>query len=621
MQTESDACRQEKHLPYSEQEIMERCQAETALQESEERYHQLVQLCPDGIIVHCKGLVEFVNPAAVRLIGVGSESELVGKSIYDFVHPEYRALLRGRSGTWQNGEQLPVVEVKATRVDGVEVTCELLSVHLTYKGKPAVQAVIRDISERKRAEQEREKLQTERDELLEQLQLQIEHMPVAFLLTDTEFRTTYWNPAAERIFGFTKQEILGTHGHRMIVAPDRQPFVEEIFDQVVAGKEGSTTCSENITKDGRTIICDWFATPLTKADGTFVGMMSMAEDVTDRGKAEESLREANERALRDYERLLERIAVLGQTLGNARDLTIIFRALRDFTTISVPCDGMIISLYDPEKKTRKPAYCWVDETEFEVGDLVEIPVRDGSTGRSIKTGKVIIQNSFDQEMQGRSIITIGDCAEDRKPKSTLIAPMIVMGRTVGCVEVQSYKSQAFKEEHATAMRMAANLAATAVENVRLIERERSSEEQLRQSQKMEAIGQLAGGVAHDFNNLLTGITCYSDLALRLLPVEDPVRKHIEEIKKAGFRAAGLTRQLLAFSRQQVMQAKVLDLNSVVRDMDQLLQRLIGEDIDLVSLLKPVLGQIKADPSQIEQVLLNLVINARDAMQGCGKDYY
>jgi PAS domain S-box-containing protein len=147
---------------------------------------------------------------------------------------------------------------------------------------------------------------------------------------------------------------------------------------------------------------------------------------------------------------------------------------------------------------------------------------------------------------------------------------------------------------------------------------RASEEQLRQSQKLEAVGQLAGGVAHDFNNLLTVITGYSDLLLRGFKQDESVRPKLEEIKKAAVRASALTRQLLAFSRKQVLQPKVLDLNSLVTDTSKMLHRLIGEDVDMTSRLDSALGQIKADYGQIEQVLMNLVVNARDAMPQGGK---
>jgi PAS domain S-box-containing protein len=144
------------------------------------------------------------------------------------------------------------------------------------------------------------------------------------------------------------------------------------------------------------------------------------------------------------------------------------------------------------------------------------------------------------------------------------------------------------------------------------------EAQLLQSQKMEAIGQLAGGVAHDFNNLLGVITGYTDLLLTDLGAQHPGIRRAEQIRKAADRAAGLTRQLLAFSRKQVLQPKVLDLNAVVLDVEKMLQRLIGEDIQLVTVLSEALGRVKADPGQIEQVIVNLAVNARDAMPKGGK---
>jgi two-component system cell cycle sensor histidine kinase/response regulator CckA len=151
-----------------------------------------------------------------------------------------------------------------------------------------------------------------------------------------------------------------------------------------------------------------------------------------------------------------------------------------------------------------------------------------------------------------------------------------------------------------------------------ISHRKNLEAQLLQAQKMEAIGRLAGGIAHDFNNLLTAIIGYSNMLSFELGEQDSRQSDLQEIQKAADRAAVLTRQLLAFSRRQLLTPQVFDLNEVVSDMEKLLRRLIGEDIDLVTLLNPGLGHIRADPGQIEQVIMNLVINARDALPHGGK---
>jgi two-component system cell cycle sensor histidine kinase/response regulator CckA len=158
----------------------------------------------------------------------------------------------------------------------------------------------------------------------------------------------------------------------------------------------------------------------------------------------------------------------------------------------------------------------------------------------------------------------------------------------------------------------------AVEHVRQLEAQRQLEQQLRHSQRLEAVGRLAGGVAHDFNNLLSVIIGFGDLALQQIEKASPLRSDIEEIRKAADGAARLTRQLLQFSRRQILRPQALDLNALISNLSNMLRRLIGEDIDLHLTLQPGLGAVKADPGLIEQVIMNLSVNSRDAMPNGGR---
>ena len=183
----------------------------------------------------------------------------------------------------------------------------------------------------------------------------------------------------------------------------------------------------------------------------------------------------------------------------------------------------------------------------------------------------------------------------------------------GVLAAYATDTRTFKPEDVHFLQAIATLLAAALDRRTTEQGLLESQIRLQSVQKMEAIGRLAGGIAHDFNNLVQAIGGYTDILLRSIPDHDVLHRHVEEIKKAGDRAAALTQQLLAFSRQQVMQPKVLQLNSVVRNVETLLRRLIGEDVELETALSPGLGAVRADAAQLEQVLMNLAVNSRDAM--------
>lgn len=298
---------------------------------------------------------------------------------------------------------------------------------------PAVERELHEAGERlerRRAEQSEKLLMAERNALLTRLRLQIERIPLAYLLFDAECRLTDWNPAAQRIFGYSKEEVLGmAPPFERLVPPAFRRQMDELFRRFRSGDMQAHSINENLTRDGRIITCEWLNTPLMAEDGRFDGLLCLAQDLTGR---------------------------------------------------------------------------------------------------------------------------------------------------------------------------------------------KTLEAQYRQAQKMEALGQLAGGVAHDFNNLLTIINGYSGMLLSKMGPEDSSRDLVEEIHKAGERATLLSRQLLIFCRKQRVIPRLLDLNTVISDVEKMLRRIIGADIRLVSELSARLRTIKADPGYMEQILFNLVVNARDAMPQGGQ---
>ncbi len=591
------------------QNISIRKEAEASLERSEIRYHSLFENMIEGY-AYCETVFEGdklkdfvyteVNGAMEKLTGL---TDVVGKKVSDVVpglaktNPEVFEVF-GRVALTGEPEKIE------TYLEPLEIW---LSIAVYSSSRENFVAVFDNITERKRAG-------SLLIESQQRLALATESASIGIWDWDLVADTMKWDARMYDLYGNHDEDFAGSsQTWNLNLHPED---VERVYAEYAAVIEGTGEYHSEfrvVWPNGEVRHLESSATILRAEDGTALRFIGVNWDITERKVAEETLREADQRAIREYGLLLNRVAKLALALGDARDLETVYEELCEFAFVSTGMDGFFISLFDAKQKTRTAAYVWSEGVKVDAPSLPPMEMGKSPHSRAVLTGETIITDDFQNAMDGQPVIHLnGDL-----PQSSLVVPMSVMGKIVGGVEVQSNHLAAFTDSHATAMQMAANLAANAIENVRLLDIERVQAEQLRQSQKMEAIGVLAGGIAHDFNNLLTAINGFSDLTLRKMEPNNPFRHSIQEIGKAGRRAAELTSQLLTFSRKQVLVPSVINLNSVVSNIEAMLRRVIRESIELKVKLEPKLGNVMADPGQVEQVIMNLAINARDAMPDGG----
>ncbi len=428
--------------------------------------------------------------------------------------------------------------------------------------------------ERKRTEEELRDAQ----ELYRQL---VERANDVIYKTNAGGHFIWFNPVAVRVTKYSREELAGRH-YLELIHPDYREATGQFYQRQFLDRIPNTYYEVPVvTKDGVVI---WVGQNVQLVmEGTRVaGFEVVARDITERRLAEQVIQRMNTELER---RVAERTAELETANRELRESEERYRTVAE---------------------TATDAILTIDE---ESTILFANPAAEKVFGYSA------------QELQGQKITRL-------MPESMRNAHLSALRRYVETgrkhmawqgVEIRGlHKSGREIPLEASFGEFRRNGRHLFTGIVRDVSERRQLEEQFRQSQKMEAVGRLAGGIAHDFNNLLTVIKGYGDLLLDELGPNERLHRAADEIYKAADRAASLTRQLLAFSRRQVMELRVLNLNDVVGSMDKMLRRLIGEDIDLLTFLEPALGQTKADPGQIEQVLMNLAVNARDAMPHGGK---
>ncbi len=555
---QADASQLRRSIRYA----LERRSSENELRRSEERFQELTANIQQVLwLIDAKeAKVLYVSPAYESMWGRSCQSLLDDPESYmEGIHPlDKERMIRENAAMYQTG--YIDAECRVVRPDG--------SVRWVWiKGNPITQqgqivrlvGVIRDTTDRRR-------LTAERDALLARLQLQIQRMPLIYILFDADFRITDWNPAAEQTFGYTREEAVGKEPNDLI-PPSFRAGGAKILERIRSGDMAAHSVNENLTKDGRTITCEWFNTPLVTEDGRFDGLLCLSRDVT----RQKALQEEQARLAAAVEASEEQMRLLLESTGEG----IYGIDMQGHCTFINRAAAAMIG-YDPAEVIGQDMHA-----------LIHHHRPDGSP-------YPVEHCPIYQAMQTQSGVRVRDEVLWRRDGTSFAA------------EYSSFSIMKGVESQG------------AVVTFQDITQVRQLEEQFRQAQKMEAVGQLAGGVAHDFNNLLTIISGYSEILLDTLGSSDPMRESVRAISEAGERAASLTRQLLAFSRKTVLEPKVLDLNVVVRETEKFLRRLIGEDILLTAVLDPAISRVKVDPGQLGQVLMNLAVNARDAMPRGGK---
>ena len=636
------------------------------LRAEESRYRTIFETVPVGVALtrasDCS-LVEF-NDAAAFSLGYTRE-EFAALNIQDLEVPAE-----------PHRKTLPpaVLETRMRAKNGELRDVILATYPIRIAGETVICGISQDITERKRAE-----------EVLRQQLSIIETITAvasdAVFMTDEDRRLTFVNPAAERIFGFTFDELRGNGVHAMVhnKRPDGSPYPESECPLIGVHSTGKTMHDHRdvfFHKDGTRVYVSVSIAPLIRR-GRVVAVVAIVRDITDGEMAGRELTKTNER-------LASALATAALGVWNV-----------DLETRENVWDDQMKSLFGmaPEESvTYEDGLAFIHPGDRALADsILNLPPepngdvrwewrvipRDGTTrwhqvrgrvirdasGRALSAHGVtrdITDQKHAQEVQDRfeaivesSEDAIGSAtpegiilswnrgaqaiygytpSETIGRSSTMLSPPerqaelhMFVNRIVQGEAIERYETERLTKD---GRRIVVSITLSPMRNeggqvvgmstiTRDITREKQLEEQLRQAEKMEAIGQLAGGIAHDFNNLLTIVNGYAGMAL-LSASDDLLREQLLAIQAAGERATALTGQLLAFSRKQMLQLRIVNINAVIKAMHPLLRRVIREDIECAMELDPLLSRVEADPHQIEQVLLNLVVNAGDAMESGGR---
>ncbi len=568
-------------------------QAELSLRESEERYRTLVETSPDTIFLLDPDFnILFCNQQAVSLLGCDNLTELLGRNALEFIAPEDHARILDPNCQNLNSNSVKNFECTLLKNKGSRFSAEVSASHLANRGGQleGIVIVARDISQRKQAEAETRRRNRELT-LLNQIiatsatslepegVLDVVCRELAVALDITQATVSLFNQTKTILEVVAEHDVTGRRPSMLnnIIPVVSVPAVHFLLAHQAPLVIADTRIDTRLAGIGDLLrqrgVISLLALPLV-VEGEVMGVLSLT-------------------SIEPHTFLPEEVnlawSVADQAAGVLARAALTQTRQRLSAAVEQTAESVIIIDANGLITYVNPAF--ERTTGYTRSDVI------GQNSNLLRNGQE--QDGLYQELWG--IISTGKVWHGRLVNKKKNGSLYTAEATITPVRGENREITSF------------------VEIQRDVTHQLQLEEQLRQTQKMEAIGRMAGGIAHDFNNLLTVITGYSELLLaRYLGAGDPGYEEVEQIKKAGERATALTQQLLAFSRKQPLQPQVLNLNKVIDNIQPMLHRLAGKEVKLRLDLEPNLAQVTADPGQLEQVIMNLVVNARDAMPLGGK---
>src|SRR2546421_280615 len=447
----------------------------------------------------------------------------------------------------------------------------------------------------------------------EHLRLILDALPARVSYIDANERYRFNNKAHDRWFGLPRAELYG-RSLREVFGEEQYEELRPFIERALSGEETAFE-KEMDYPDGSRRSINVTCVPEADGAGRVRGFVAIIRDMTKRRRAEETARDAEKKALREYDILLQRLSHLAESLGTARDHLTIFRDLRDFSVVSVPCIGIFISLYDEGRDVRVAKYAWGDGEEVDVSQLPPMPVStEGPNSRAVRTRQVVITNDYwetKQKGRGQLGILVGE-DNGLRPQSSLVVPMATMGRIVGTVEVQSYENHAYREEQVTAMKMAATLAAVAIENLRLLQFESRAREAAEESNRLK--DEFLATLSHELRTPLTAILGWASMLRDGRLDERGSRAALEIIERNARTQQQIVDDILDVSRsitgQLRLEAEPTDLRRVVEAaVDTVRPAATAKSITLSAEFEPGVGPVMGEPRRLQQVVWNLLLNA------------